>query len=437
MKRILANILVLFCFAFSLPAHAEEEGEAPPEPATEAATEAPAAAAEPPVYSPDEAPAAPQEVAVEPGSTEQPAEAAETRETAGEAGPGAVAENPAPAEDEEPQAIQDQPQLQGADRKAQLMTRLKERLSKFEDRDARFVVLTPLDFTKDKVGGPLGDTLVAELTKFGAAKVSYSSIVLNALTMEEMRSAMIRSKADAIVTVVLKDTNFDLFLYDRRNPFYIYAHSETIEDADVAQMSPSVAVKYGSLLLKRTLARYVNEQYYELPREESSPILQSEIPKWVTSNDSLRIVNRDALSRFSLSANVGMAVVRGTNNAMWSSPLVGVQFGVRVFDRFYVEGTYDTFAYNAFVLDGKYLFANKARLYKLAASFGVAYVTKEKTWIVDETPGLGRQASFFVPGITAQFPISDVYLKVDARVFIAETMDRFLFTFTPGIVAYF
>lgn len=321
--------------------------------------------------------------------------------------------------------------------KARLLKKLTKKLTNHKGEPVSVVIFDPMDNTTTKIGKTVASTLEATFRQYGELRIKQAKYELSSLTLEEFRTAMTRHRVDVLVVSVLKNSNFDLYIYDRRTPYYIYAHSEAIPELTQLQITEQAATFYAKLVLRRTIYRFINDQYFELPRQESAPVLQAEIPRWIASRQSLQMVNREILSRFFASVGTGAAISLGKRQKWWNSPLLAISIGYRMRERFYFELAAESSSYNAIVGSVKYVFENKRSPFRIGVSLGGAYLTTRYVWNVDETFGLGPSSYYVVPSADLLFPIGDVYLRVQMRTFIGLDEKKFLWTLGPGVVVHF
>ncbi len=318
-----------------------------------------------------------------------------------------------------------------------LVQQLIQKLTLRDGKRADVVVFSPTDETKSKVGKSVASQIVTAFKSYGPVNVRGEADVLSNLTLEEFRVLMARHQADILIGLVTRDSHFNMYLYDRRSPYAVYAHSEQIPEADRANLTEAKAANYTRLLVRRLLFRYLNNQFFELPREESLPVLQSEIPKWVASEEALATLNKEYVSRFYGALVIGAAISMGLSGQLWNANLVGLQLGVRLDDKLFLEGTAHAAAYNSFTGSLKYLFINRDYPFQVTAGLGFSFVTKNKVWILDQTIGLGRYSYYVTPSASVMWPIGDVYLKLESQVFFNLGFSKFMFTFMPGLSFYF
>lgn len=321
--------------------------------------------------------------------------------------------------------------------RAKLLQKLSSKLLNHKGQPVSMVVFSPTDFTSAQMGGVVADTLVKSLKKYGNLSVRQEKYVLENLTLGEFRKGMAEFKVDVLVASSIRNTNFDIYIYDRRTPYFIYAHSEPIPEITQLQINEEVAGYYARIMLRRALYRYINDQYYELPRQESAPVLQSEIPRWIASPDSLAQINREMLSNTYLGVSSGGAFAYGTTKKFWNSPLLGLQFGYRIHNNLFGEFAYENSAYNVFILTAKYIFTNRESPFRIGVGLGASYVSGLKVLSPDLNGGLGLGTPMIVGSLSILFPLGDVYLKLENRTFVSPSFNKLMITLMPGILVHF
>lgn len=316
--------------------------------------------------------------------------------------------------------------------------RLISKLTNKNGTPASIYIMPPVDYTTLQNPEAITETIRRAIAVYDEKiDIKLGEYALKALTLEQFRRAMIHLDADVIIVPIMHATNFDIYLYDRRTPYQIYAHSEPIAGAAQHNLSKEAAQYYTKILVRRTLYRYIKNQYYELPRDNNPTVLQSEIPRYIASQTSLESVNREARTNFYASVSLGAALSSGTTNKLWNSNLFSFQFAYRPFERIYFESALEMSAYNIVVGSAKYLFSNKSDSYKLAAGLGLAYTFNRKVLNWDQTNGIKHGTVFVSPSISILFPIIDVYLKAESRLFISPDAKNYIFTIMPGILMMF
>jgi len=310
-------------------------------------------------------------------------------------------------------------------------SKIRDRLKNENGKIATFALLTPIDYTTLNFSEIAAETLVTALAKYGDFPVAKLDDVLSSLTIDDFRKIVLRNKVDVVLVMILKPTNFDMFLFDRRTPYQIYAHSEILPESVQYQITKEVVEEYSKVILRRILYAFVQNQSYELPRLESAPILNVEIPRWIASTQSFQLVNREILSNYYGSASVGAALSMG-NSSVWNSNLVGLQAGFRLFSNYFLELHADMFSYNALGLSIKYLANNLDSPFRFSFGLGAATTLNKYTlnWDQNHTQGLG--GNYIVPSAAVLFPIVNLHLKVEGKVFLGMN-GGMVFTLAPGL----
>jgi hypothetical protein len=323
------------------------------------------------------------------------------------------------------------------DQKQRLLKKLTDKLIVYKEKPVSIVVSRPIDHTSKKVGPLVYDALLAALKQYGDLNVRSSDNLIEFLTLDEFRKAMGKAGADVLFVTVLKNNNFDLYVYDKRTPFSIYAHSEAISHVGQLDLSTEMATYYAQLVLRRTLYRYINDQYFELPRRESAPVMRSEVPKWIASPESVKNVNRELRSHLYASAMTGAAFTFGRSTQGWNASLLGLSLGVHLGARNYLELSAATSTYNAFVASFKHVFTSRETPFQVGVGLGYGYVTSKKVWSYDETYGLGTDSYYIVPNVMLLFPIGGIHLRFEHKSYVGLDFKKYMFTFMPGIQVYF
>ncbi len=314
---------------------------------------------------------------------------------------------------------------------------LIEKLTKRDGTPASIVVFAAIETPQTALGINISKMLAAALQSYGKLDVRNEAYALSALTMEDIRLAMARYNVDILITPLVRETTLDLFLFDRRTPYNLYAHSEEIPPNLRGSPTETVAQEMTRLLIKRILFRYLNEQFFELPREESLPVLQAEIPQWVASEDSLNLVNREFTSRFYLNFSLGAGISLAKSGQLWNSNLIAVQGGYRITGKLYFEAEWAAFSYNAFVGSLRYTFVNRDSPFRINVGLGGGMLNRDKAWNADQTIGLGRFSYYIVPSAALLFPIGEVYLKLEGQAFVSLGFNQFVWTVMPGVQIHF
>lgn len=323
--------------------------------------------------------------------------------------------------------------------KAAARARLMKKLTNRNGTSAEIKILQPVDYTTLQQPQLVTETIKKSIQVYDPKiKVEPAAYQMPALNLEHFRKATQVLKSDVIFVPVMYPSNIDIYLYDARNPLQIYAHSEPVAGAAQYELTRDAAQYYIKTLVRRTLYRYIKNQYYELPREETPTVLQSEIPRFIASHETLAMVNRDAHSDFYASAGLGAALSSGRNTGKyWNSNLFSLELGYRLKDSVFAAANVDMFAYNVFGLFGKYMFIDKDKSFKISAGLGLGYSIDSKTLNWDQSDSIRPGTILAAPDLTVLLPIGDVYLKAEGKLYVGVNRRAFVFTVCPGLLVQF
>jgi len=315
--------------------------------------------------------------------------------------------------------------------------RLVKKLTREDGTPASIGVLTPLDYTTLNFGDLSRKTIIKSVQRYGDFAIRSVPHELTALTLEEFRQVILKHKLDIVIVVVLKPTNFDLFMFDKRHPYQIYAHSEVLSEAVQYQLTEKVVEEYTKVIIRRTLYAFMQDQYFDLPREEATLLAQSEVPRWIAGSLSVASVNREITSRFYGSASVGAALAMGNDSRAWNSNMIALQAGFRLFDKFYFETAIDMFAYNAFVASLKYITLSKETPFRFSFGIGGGTTFNKHTLNYDQNFTQGEGGKYIVPSVAMLIPIVDIHFKVETRLYVGLGGQRYIFAIAPGLAFFF
>lgn len=316
------------------------------------------------------------------------------------------------------------------------IAKLVKKLSTKDGKPAKIILLSPIDYTTLDFSELASTNIQKTLLRYGKFNIETEDYHLPSLTLEQFRKVIIKTKADIVFVTVLKPTNFDLFMYDKKTPYYIYAHSEVLPENIQYKLTKDLVTQYSRLLLRRTLYSFIEDQYYELPREESQQFMHTDVPRWIATSDSLAVVNHDINSNYFISLGYGGALVAG-NGGGWTSDVFSGNIGVRVYQDFYVDIGLDSFAYNAFNVSALYGFIDRDSPFRYYLGFGLAMAVNQHTIDFDRVfSQAGSNAYAMGTGIVT-FPILDIWLKLEGRLYFGVGQSTTIFSVTPGIMVLF
>lgn len=317
---------------------------------------------------------------------------------------------------------------------------LINKLTKPDGDAAKIYVLKPINYTDLKTVEPVVSTIETSIKSYDSEiSVKKTDQTMPSLTLESFRLAIAKLNAEIVIISVLNTNAFEMYLYDKRTPNQIYAHTEPLSSSARYDLNVEAATYYTRLLIRRTLYRYIKNQYYEMPRDDSPPFLQSEIPRYIASAGSLELVNREARSHFYIAAGLGAAISKGKQGKYWNSNLMSGQLAFRVYEKLYLEGSFNMFAYNAVMGSLKYLFSDRNSSFRFMGGIGASYFLVDRqvlNW--DQTNGDLQKKYYIVPSVSAMLPISHVYLKAEAQLYIPyKSSNRYVFAIMPGLLFMF
>lgn len=313
---------------------------------------------------------------------------------------------------------------------------LLEKLKKGEDDWVDIQVLPPIDYTNLVSTDFVKDVVEETLTAYDSdISVSMSGYKLKGLSLDMLRLALANTKADVLVSMVFLPTNIDVYIYDRRSPFQIYAQSEAFVEGNQEDLDVKMAEHYAKLAFRRALFRYMNGLPYELPRDGSPPVLQSSIPRVIASYQTVEMINREANANFYASFNWGAAISNGKSDKLWNSSLVSLELGARLLGKLFVEGAAEISAYNLALGSLKYLVTDRDQSFRFMFGLGGAVLSTRHTFDWDQSNDIPGRQFYLAPSVSIMFPISDVYLKLESRAFVNTNTQ--IYTFMPGLQIWF
>ncbi|MFM8270276.1 MAG: hypothetical protein ACKN9V_08825 [Pseudomonadota bacterium] len=316
--------------------------------------------------------------------------------------------------------------------KASLLSKLKSG----EKEWAHIQVLSPIDYTNLISNDFVKKNVQETLQSFDSdIPVRSSDYKLKGVSLDMLRLAVANTKSDILVSTVFLPKNVDVYIYDKRNPYQIYAHSEAFLEGNQENLDIEMAEHYFKLAFRRSLFRYISEQALDLPRDGSPPVLESSIPRVIASYQTVEMLNREANANFYASVNWGAAISNGTSGKLWNSSLISLQVGVNLVGKLYVEGAAEVSAYNLAVGSFKYLISDRDEAFRFMFGLGGAALSDRHTFDWDQSNDIVGRRFYISPTFSVMFPISDVYFKLETRAFINSHSQ--IYTFMPGLHVWF
>lgn len=346
----------------------------------------------------------------------------------------AVAEATASPESNSPEAVQKR--LYALQQQAR--SALAEKMQREKDDWAEVTVLSPINFSQLKTTDFLKPVVEETLHAFSEdITIKQNSYVPQGISLDMLRLAVAKTDADLLVATVILPGNIDFYIYDKRDPYRVFAQSENFAEGKQEDLRPEMARFYAKQGFRRALFRYISNQAYDLPRDGSPPVLQSEVPRFIASYQAVEMVNREVYSNFYASVNWGGAMSRGQSGKLWNSSLISIEVGANILGRFYLEAAGEVSAYNTAIGSLKYLISDREEAIRLMFGLGGAILSNRHTFDWDQSNDITGRQYYAVPSVSIMFPISDVFLKLESRMLVGLTHNSQIFTFMPGIHLWF
>lgn len=362
-----------------------------------------------------------------------PAKAAATREQ--------LSATPTVANNDEKEESDDEEakDVENPEAKQKMLERLIRKFTLPNGKMASIVFLKPVNYVSPVIGDIVLATMHKAFSRYGEFNIAVKNVKLDTLTLEGFRGVVGKIKADVIFTTVLKPTHFDLFVFDRRTPYYIFYHTEVHpeEKSGPAPITEELAVDQTRVLLRRGLYLYLTNQFYELPRDKREVVMEAQLPRWMASSEMVEKVNRMMSRRFYTAASVGGAISTTSDSRSWSGGVLGFQIGARPFGSFYVEAAYEAFAYHLFLGSLRYNVSNKYSFIQVMPGLGGGFLTQRKSLEIDRNLTLHKNHYFIAPSVSVTMPLGELYFKVETQLLIALTGDKYVLNFLPGLLVQF
>lgn len=325
-----------------------------------------------------------------------------------------------------------------AELRKQAKSILLNNLKTKENRWANLFVFQPIDYTDlattDFFVEMVKETLQGYEKELEVKKTKYQ---LSAINLEQLRIAMATVKADISVISVFMAGNVDVYIYDRKNPLEIFGQSEGFVEGPQEKLEVEMAKHYSKQAFRKALFKYITKKPFELPRDNSPPILKLEIPRSIASYRTVEIINREEKANFYASIGWGATLSSGESGKLWNSNLVSAQLGFHLFKDWYFELTGEMSAYNIGSGNLKYLVSDRDKPLRFMVGLGGAISTNRHTLDWDPTNDIQGSQMYVVPSASVLLPISDVFLKLEARAHWGVTTDSKIFSIFPAIQLFF
>lgn len=282
------------------------------------------------------------------------------------------------------------------------------------------------------------DTVEAALEPYKLSlEINPTSFKLESLSLDSLRLAVASIKTDILVATVVMPTNTDIYIYDKSVPYKIFGQSEFYVEGPQDPLGLPMAEHYSKIAFRKAFYRYLTDDAYDLPRDGSPPILNSEVPRSIASYQAVEMINREANANFYFSANWGAALSSGDSGKLWNSSLISLELGWNPVGKIYLEAAAEISAYNLGVGSVKYLVSQRDEPFRFMFGLGGAVLSDRHTFDWDQSNDIEGQRFYVVPSATILFPISDVYFKLESRAYLGLDERSHIFTFMPGLHIWF
>ena len=315
-----------------------------------------------------------------------------------------------------------------------LLTRLKNQNGDW----MKISVLPPIDYTQldstDFMINLVGDTFRGYDPSINVGDTSHR---IKSVSLEQIRYAMALTQSEMLVLSVIFPANVDVYIYDRRNPYQIYGQSEGFVEGPQEKLDSKMAEHYSKIAFRRVLFKYLSNQAYDLPRDNAAPVLKTELPRSIASYEIVEAMNREVNSNFYGSLGWGAALSRGETNSFWNSSLISGNLGIRLWGDLFVEGAVDLSAYNLASGSLKYMIFDREDSIRFMFGLGGALGMARHTISWDPLDDIKGTQQYVVPSASILLPVSDVYFKVEAKMFWGMTSSAQIFSIAPSIHLFF
>ncbi len=324
--------------------------------------------------------------------------------------------------------------------KQKMVDRLLSKLTLPNKQLASVVFLQPITYVDSKLSEVVLATMQKFLGRYGNFNISVKNTRLDTLTLEGFRSIMGKIKADVVLATVLKPTHFDIFIFDKRTPYYVFYHTEVHPEGDggPVKVTEELAISQTKLLARRGLYLYLTNQFYELPRQNNREVvMDAQIPRWMASAATVEGINSEMSNDFYTAASIGGAISSASEGRTWAGGVIGFQFGARIWGPAYFEAAYQSFAYHAIMGIFRYTASNKYSSLQVMPGLGAGFVTGRKTLEQDRNLTLHKDYFYLVPSLAVWLPLGDLYFKAETMLQVSLTGEKFVFHFLPGLLVQF
>lgn len=332
-----------------------------------------------------------------------------------------------PVESQQPQtpeAIAEQAKAKAINKK------LLEKLKGADGAELAIGVLTTVDQTPNGMGEFVARTLLRSVQRYGHEEVRLHDVTPEAVNLESFRTIVLQTKDDLVIASLIKTTECQLFLFDKRTPYQIYYYSQDFPEEVQLHLTNSVVEEYLNQALRRLLYSFLQNDSFETPREIATATLKGEvIPYWIARPGLVTLVNHETLSSMYGGVTIGGALAVGYAA---NSSLFGIQYGFRFMDDWSAELGLESFTYNALSLSLKRTFTFPDNPLQVISGVGAAYLFSEKAVGYDASYLPHLHKTYIVASAAVVFPIVEVFIKFATEVFFNPAQPGVMVTIGPG-----
>ncbi len=318
---------------------------------------------------------------------------------------------------------------------------LKKKLRKAGGTQVSIVLLRPTPSKGEELNGYESVSIGIEkaLGRNDGLTLRRTDSSLEKLNLDHLKRAVAKAHADVLLAPSFKADRWSLILYDRKSPFEVVMHSETVPESFIRKPTEVAKANITRELVSQLFYKYAKGETFDLPQDEAKPILQTEVPRWMATASLMWTINSEFTKRFYFSASIGGVVASGYEGRGTSSGMLGLQLGIRPLKvqlpRLVAEISGQFFTYNAILVSLKYYFLSKAESARLYIGLGAASLSARKTLAVDRGgSGLGSNSKYAVPSVAMVVPIGDLLFKIEAQYFRSiDDRSNSIFAFMPGL----
>jgi hypothetical protein len=302
-------------------------------------------------------------------------------------------------------------------------------------------IILPLDYTAFGLAEAAADGMRRELEHYGKQDVKIAGAEIENLTLEEFRKLSIRTQSDIIFVTLIKPEEADVFIYDRRTPYYLYTADQNVPKQLTDQLSREMVLHNVMSSFNATLKAYVEDKRYEIARSQASDANANRSLATSAATQHLLItINKELASSSYVSLSMGGACGIGTQpgeSRVSTFNILSAEAGTKISKTLYLEADVDLFSYNSIGFLLKYISVNVESPMRFGFGLGPAFGINRSTVAFDPDIPDGAGAQWIMGSASLMIPTLDVYLKIESKIFIGLGGAKDFFSLSPGIAMLF